>query len=154
MARFPGTDKHRNRAGFAPGDVVRCRRSQSNAELHLADRRGVVAEVRDAHARVVFDPRAQGTWLVNEALLPEADPLDAELLLLARVLHLLRAERLEYDEDDDELQVFSGAYDAAALDEVRVLYGRRLRLCALRAEGVHQFVTRLAVEAAPPGPLG
>jgi hypothetical protein len=152
MARFPGTDKHRNRAGLQPGDVVRCRRSRSNAELHLADRRGVVAEVRDQHARVVFDPRAQGTWLGNESLLPEPDPLDAELARLARLLQLLRAERLEYDADDDELQVFSGAYDAAALDEARALYGPRLRRCALRAEGVHQFVTRLAIEAAPPAP--
>jgi len=152
MARFPGTDKHRNRAGFAPGDVVRCRRSRSNAELQLADRRGVIAEVRDQHVRVVFDPRAQGHWLANEALLPESDPKDAELALLARVLHLLHAERLEYDADDDELQVFSGAYDAAALDEARALYGPRLRHCALRAEGVHQFVTRLAVD--PPAGAG
>jgi len=151
MARFPGTDKHRNRAGLAPGDVVRCRRSRSNAELHLADRRGVVAEVRDQHARVVFEPRGQGTWLANDALLPEADPQDTELARLARLLGLLHAERLEYDADDDELQVFSGAFDAAALDEARALWGPRLRRCALRAEGVHQFVTCFGVEAPAPG---
>jgi hypothetical protein len=147
MARFPGTDVHRNRAGWKPGDVVRCRRSRSNAELALADRRGVVAEVRDQHARVVFDPHAQGSWLANDALLAEADAEDAELALLARTLRLLCAERVEYDADERELHVFSGAYDAGALDAVRALYGRRLRHCALRAEGVHQFVTRLAVDA-------
>jgi hypothetical protein len=141
MARFPGTETHRNRAGLRPGDGVRCRRSSSNAEAGVADRRGIVCEVRLDNARVAFAADGAGAWLPNDALLPEPDPGDAALVLLGRVLHTLCAERVEFE--DDTLIVFGGELPAQAVDEVRRLLGDRLVGCSLAPAGVHEIATHL-----------
>jgi hypothetical protein len=141
MARFPGTETHGNRAGFRPGDVVRCRRSQANHEAGLADRRGVICEVRLEHACVLLDPTGHTAWLANEALLAEADPGQPDLALVARILRTLRAVRLEFEEH--ELIVQGGELPAEALDDVRRLLGERLAACSVRPEGVHLLGTRL-----------
>ncbi|MHC5210896.1 MAG: hypothetical protein ACYTG2_09285 [Planctomycetota bacterium] len=141
MARFPGTETHSNRAGLRPGDGVRCRRSRANAEAGLADRRGIVCEVRLGNARVAFGTDGAGGWLPNEALLPEPDPADASLALLGRVLRTLHAERVEFE--DGSVTVFSGEIPAAALDEVRQLLGGRLVACTLAPAGVHEIATHL-----------
>jgi hypothetical protein len=141
MARFPGTETHKNRAGLRPGDGVRCRRSRANAEAGLADRRGIVCEVRPDNARVAFAADGAGAWLPNESLLPEADPADTALVLLGRVLHTLRAERAEFEEGT--LIVFGEELPAAAIDAVRSLLGERLVTCTLAPAGVHEIATRL-----------
>jgi len=144
MARFPGTETPGNRAGFRPGDIVRCRRSQANHEAGLADRRGVVCEVRLEHACVLLDPSGHTAWLVNEALLPETDPGRPDLALVARILAALRAVRLEFEED--ALIVQGGELPAQALDEVRRMLGERLVSCSVRPEGVHLIGTRLRLD--------
>jgi hypothetical protein len=148
MARFPGTETHGNRAGFRPGDVVRCRRSQANHEAGLADRRGVICEVRLEHACVLLDPTGHTAWLANEALLPETDPGQPDLLLVARILRALGGVRLEFEEDD--LVVQGGELPATALDDVRRMLGERLVACSIRPEGVHLLGTRLRLDP----PLG
>ncbi len=148
MARFPGTETPRNRAGLSPGALVRCRRARSNAELGLADARGLVVEVRLDHARVVFDAAGGGAWLPNEALLPCEQAPSADLALLGKLLVALRAERVEFEED--ALVILSAGFAAAALDEARALVGERLLACELRAEGVHLLATRLRLAQAGP----
>src|SRR5262245_18053628 len=143
MARYPGTEKHTNRSGLAPGDSVRCLRTASNADLKLADRRGVVTEVRPGNVSVLFDPTGGSKWLANDAVAREAEPGDGDLQLIASALRILRAERLELDEDESELVVFSAEYPASALDEVRALLGPRLSRCEIRAAGVHEVATHL-----------
>ena len=141
MARFPGTERHSNRAGLRPGDGVRCRRSRANAEAGCADRRGIVCEVRLDNARVAFGADGAGAWLPNEALLPEPDPADDALALLGRVLHTLRAERVEFE--DGTLIVFGAELPAAAIDDIRRLLGDRLVGCTLAPAGVHEIATHL-----------
>jgi hypothetical protein len=144
MARFPGTDKHVNRAGLLPGQAVRCLRSRANAALGVADRRGLLLQVRLSNARVLFGPSGPIHWLPNEQLAPEEAALpDADLALLARLMLTLRAERLDFDEG--ELLVATHGLPAAALDEVRALLGPRLASLELRPEGVHELGVRLAV---------
>jgi len=148
MARFPGTETDGNRAGFRPGDVVRCRRSRANHELGLADRRGVVTEVRLDHACVLVDPTGHTAWLANDALLPESDAGQPDLALVARLLVVLCAVRLEFEEQDLIFQ--GGELPAQALDDVRRLLGERLVACSVRPEGVHLLGTRLRLDP----PLG
>jgi len=144
MARFPGTEKSVNRAGLLPGQAVRCRRTRANAALGVADRRGLLLQVRLANARVLFGPNGPAHWLANEQLAPEEALPDADLALLARLMRMLRAERLDFDEG--ELLVATQGLPAAALDEARALLGPRLASLELRPEGVHELGVRLAVE--------
>jgi hypothetical protein len=141
MARFPGTETHGNRAGLRPGDGVRCRRSRANADAGIADRRGIVCEVRLDNARVAFTADGAGAWLPNASLLPEPDPRDPALALLGRILHALRAERAEFE--DGTLIVFGGELPATAVDDVRRLLGDRLLGCTLAPAGVHEIATHL-----------
>ena len=152
MARFPGTEKSSNRAGLRPGQLVRCLRMRANAALGLADRRGLVLQVRLANARVLFGLQGPTHWLANEQLAAEdAAPADAELALLARVMTALRAERLDFDEGD--LLLASQGLPAAALDEARALLGPRLLSLELRPEGVHELGIRLRLAGwSGPGP--
>jgi hypothetical protein len=151
MARFPGTEKSSNRAGLRPGQLVRCLRMRANAALGLADRRGLVLQVRLANARVLFGLHGPTHWLANEQLVAENAAPDADLALLARVMTALRAERLDFDEG--ELLLASQGLPAAALDEARALLGPRLLSLELRPEGVHELGIRLRLAGgAGPGP--
>jgi hypothetical protein len=151
MARFPGTEKHVNRTGLRPGDAVRARRMQANAALGLADRRGLVLQVRLAHVRVLFGPEGPAPWLSNEALVPVDEPLPGPLEELRRLMAALHAERLDFDEG--ELVFASQGLPAAALDAARALMGPRLAAMELRPEGVHEIGIRLRVPDLP-GPAG
>ncbi len=151
MARFPGTEKSSNRAGLRPGQLVRCLRMRANAALGLADRRGLVLQVRLANARVLFGLQGPTHWLANEQLVGEDASPDAELALLARVMAALRAERLDFDEG--ELLLASQGLPAAGLDEARALLGPRLLSLELRPEGVHELGIRLRLAGwSGPGP--
>ena len=151
MARFPGTEKSSNRAGLRPGQLVRCLRMRANAALGLADRRGLVLQVRLANARVLFALQGPTHWLPNEQLVAEDAAPDADLALLARVMAALRAERLDFDEG--ELLLASQGLTASALDEARALLGPRLLSLDLRPEGVHELGIRLRLAEGPgPGP--
>ena len=143
MARFPGTEKHVNRTGLEPGTAVRARRMQANAALGLADRRGLVLQVRLSHARVLFGPEGPAPWLANEALVAAEEPLTGPLEDLRRLMLALRAERLDFDEG--ELLFASQGLPASALDEARALLGPRLAAMELRPEGVHEIGVRLRV---------
>ncbi len=136
-------DRGERRGVVRPGDAVRCRRSRGNADLGLADRRGVVAEVRAGNVRVLLDARGDGSWLANDAVLREADPCNPDLQIIGRILRALAAQRLEFDDDEEELVIFSAEYPADALDEVRALLGPRLLRCVIRAAGVHEVATHL-----------
>lgn len=141
MARFPGTETQHNRAGFRTGDAVRCRRSRANADLELADRRGLVAEVRPGHVRLLLDLAGSGEWLPNEALLPTDSLPDEILSRLGRAAVLLGAQALSIE--DDEWVVSCEGFDVAALDEARALLGAQLLRCSLHSEGVHRLTVRL-----------
>jgi hypothetical protein len=71
MARVPGTEAPRNRCGLQPGDAVRCRRSQVNADRGLANQRGFLAEVRHGRVRVLLDTAGRTLWLESEDVLTE-----------------------------------------------------------------------------------
>jgi len=146
MARVPGSETPRNRSGLQPGDAVRCRRSKACAAAGLADRRGLVIEVRLANACVLFaQPAPQQTaWLPDEQLLAAPDPGHDELQLLARLMAALHAVRLVLDED--ELVVFSGEIPGTAFAEVAALLGARLAGLRVEPEGVHEIATRLRLE--------
>ncbi len=143
MARFPGTELHANRAGLRPGQAVRCRRMRANADLGLADRQGLVLQVRLAHARVLVAPAGPAHWLANAALAPADGLADANLALLARLMLVLRAERLDFDEG--ELLFTGPGLPAQALDEARAALGPRLLDAHLTPEGVHELGVRLRV---------
>ena len=147
MARFPGTEKHVNRTGLQPGDAVRARRMQANASLGLADRRGLVLQVRLNNARVLFAPEGPSPWLANEALVALDEPLPGALQDLRRLMLALHAERLDFDEG--ELLFASQGLPAAALDEARALLGPRLASMELSPEGVHEIGIRLRVTDLP-----
>jgi hypothetical protein len=147
MARFPGTEKHVNRTGLRPGAAVRARRMQANAALGLADRRGLVLQVRLANARVLFGPEGPAPWLANDALVAADAPLPGGLEELRRLMLVLRAERLDFDEG--ELLFASQGLPAAALDEARALLGPRLASLELRPQGVHEIGVRLRLPDLP-----
>ncbi|MBM3984487.1 MAG: hypothetical protein FJ296_02160 [Planctomycetes bacterium] len=149
MARFPGTETPVNRAGLRPGAAVRCRRMQANADLGLADRQGLVLQVRLAHARVLVAPAGPAHWLANEALAPAEGLADPELALLGHLMRALHAERLDFDEG--ELLFAGPGLPASALDEARAVLGPRLLDAHLTPEGVHELGVRLRV-AGWPGP--
>jgi len=142
MARFPGTETERNRAGLQPGDAVRCRRSASNAGRGLADRRGFLTEVRTAHACVLLDLTGPSVWLENEALLREELPPGSALEPLRRACCLVNGQRFEF-EQDGVLTIFSGGFAAEALDALRVELGNRLAGLQVEAAGVHEIAVVL-----------
>ena len=151
MARFPGTETNVNRTGLRPGQAVRARRMAANAALGLADRRGLLLQVRMANARVLFAAEGPAHWLANDALSPADEELAAGLGDLQRLMRALRAERLDFDEG--ELLFATPGVPVAALDEVRALLGSRLLSLDLRPEGVHEIGVRLRVPDLP-GPAG
>lgn len=151
MARFPGTETNVNRTGLRPGQAVRARRMAANAALGLADRRGLVLQVRLANARVLFAADGPAHWLANDALAPAEDALTDALSDLQRLMLALHAERLDFDEG--ELLFATTGVPVAALDAVRALLGPRLASLELRPEGVHEIGIRLRVPELP-GPAG
>jgi len=152
MARFPGTETQTNKAGWQPGDGVRCRRSRANGELGLADAQGFLVEVRPGHVRVVLDLAGRSVWLESVAVLPQGELLDAPLERLARVFRVLRGQRLEVEEGG-RWTVFSESFPADAVDAVRSTLGDQLVAYELAAHGVHELASRLQLRA-PDGRLG
>jgi hypothetical protein len=149
MARFPGTETHVNRAGLRPGQHVRCLRMRANADLGLADRRGLLLQVRLGHARVLLGAQGPAPWLASEQLVTEEPAADPELELLAGLMRALHAERLDFDEG--ELLVATPGCSLAELEAARALLGPRLLALELRPDGVHELGVRLRV-AGLPGP--
>jgi|GEM_PF-1773509 len=150
MARYPGTETHVNRAGLRPGMHVRCLRMRANADLSLADRHGLLLQVRAQHAHVLFGARGPAHWLASEQLAAEEQPADADLALLAGLMRTLRAERLEFDEG--ALLLATPGVSGAELDAARALLGPRLAGLELRPDGVHELGVRLRVNGlAGPG---
>ncbi|MFT7462839.1 MAG: hypothetical protein ACI9EF_001181 [Pseudohongiellaceae bacterium] len=151
MARFPGTERQQNRAGFQPGQGVRCRRSRANAARDLSDRRGFVVEVRPAHARVLFGMEGESIWLEGEALLPEADLDNPALERFRQVYALLDGQRLELD--DECWTVFGPGFTAPALDHARSILGNELQELQILAHGVSELAARMTLHpAAHPKP--
>ena len=146
MARVPGTERQTNRAGWEPGQVVRCRRSRANGALGLADATGFVCEVRPGHVRVLLDADGRSVWLESPAVLAHPGVDDGRLEQLRRVFSALRGTRLEFEEGG-LLQVFSEEHPAAAVDEVRNALGDRLVGYEIAAHGVHEMVSRLRLIA-------
>lgn len=142
MARFPGTERPLNKAGWTPGAVVRCRRSRANAARQLADRRGFISEVRAGHVRVLFDTQGQGLWLESEALLPEASLDNPDLELMRQAFSALGGLRLETEENGVVI-IFGEGYPVDAVDEIRSLLGDWLVGCEITPHGVHELATRL-----------
>jgi hypothetical protein len=147
MARFPGTEVPTNKDGWKPGDAARGRRSRAAGAQGLADRRGVVVQVRPAHVRLVVEPGSGGLWTANELLLPCDGTGDAELELLRALLRHLGGQRLEY-EAGDLLTIYCGELSIKVLDAVRALLGERLAALELAPEGVHELAVRLHLRPA------
>jgi len=142
MARFPGTDKQHNSAGWQPGQVLRCRRSRANAARELSDQRGFVLEVRPGHARLLLNMRGQTLWLESEALLPESDLADPILERFRQAYLLLAGQRLELD--DEFWTVFSPGFSAPALDQAREVLSGLVGDLMLEAHGVSEFAVRMS----------
>ena len=142
MARIPGTETPKNRAGWRPGDAVRGRRARAAAAQGVADRRGLVTEVRMGNVRVMFEPGHPGLWLSNELLVAADDVGQADLDSLADILRRLDAVRLERDEDD-LLTVYCEELSAEDLDGLREALGPRLASLSIAAHGVHELAVRL-----------
>lgn len=149
MARVPGTEAPRNDAGWRPGAVVRCRRSRANADLGLADRQGLAIEVRSAHVRVLVEATGRSVWLESAQLLPHPALDDQDLARIAEVFTALRGHRLEAE--DDELVIFSEAFDAKAVERVALL-DPGLAACRIEARGVHEVGIRLPNPCSSDGP--
>ena len=142
MARFPGTEVPTNKEGWQPGDVARGRRSRAADAQGLADRRGVVVQVRQGHVRLVLEPGSGGIWVANELLIPAEGLDDAELDVLRQVVTRLGGLRLEHEEGD-LLTIYCGDVRAEDLDAVRALLGPRLVSMEVAPEGVHELAVRL-----------
>lgn len=141
MARYPGTEAHSNRAGFTPGEAVRCRRSRANADLGLADQRGFLAEVRSGRVSVLLDTAGRTIWLESEDVLPEPMPATEPLEAIRRAYVLLAGHRIEFDQDEG-ITVFTTGFPAQQLDQVRELFGSRLLGLEVEAFGVHEVAVR------------
>lgn len=141
MARFPGTEKQHNRAGWQPGQVLRCRRSRANAARELSDVRGFVLEVRPGHARLLLNLQGQTIWLEGEALLPESELSDPGLESFRQAYLLLAGQRLELD--DECWTVFSAGFSAPALDQARAALGGLVGDLELEAHGVSELAVRM-----------
>ncbi len=147
MARMPGTEIPTNREGWQPGQAARGRRSRANAAQDLADRRGLVTNVRASHVCVLFGVHGPSLWLANEAVLPTDDTGDASLELIRRAMIALGAVRLEFEELDDgpELTLFTEGFPAQAVGSVRHALGEHLHSFLIEAYGVHELAVRLRV---------
>ncbi|GJM21512.1 MAG: hypothetical protein DHS20C15_14270 [Planctomycetota bacterium] len=146
MARVPGTETASNKAGWQPGDGVRCRRSRANGELGLADTQGFLVEVRPGHVRVVVDLSGRSVWLESVAVLAQGELSDAGLERLASVFRALRGRRLEVEEGG-HWAIFSESFPSDAVDEVRNTLGDQLVAYELACHGVHELVSRLQLRA-------
>jgi len=140
MARVPGTEAPRNDAGWRPGDVVRCRRSRANADLGLADRQGLVIEVRAGHARVLVDVRGRSVWLDYAQIMRHDALEDERLARLGEVFRAVGGHRLETE--DEELVIFSEGFDARVMERLATL-DPGLMSCRVEARGVHELGIRL-----------
>jgi hypothetical protein len=148
MARVPGTETPKNRAGLTPGLAVRCRRSLANATRTLADRRGFVCEVRTGHVRVLLETSGHSVWMEGRDLLAEPLPEGSDLDLLRRVFVHLNGRRLEFELS--EISVFSEGFPAAEIDAVRELFGNRLTALIIAAHGVHEVAVSLKLRTRSP----
>ena len=144
MARIPGTETPTNRAGWRAGDAVRGRRARAAAAQGIADRRGLVTEVRSGHVRVVFETGRQGLWLGNGLMVAVDDVGNPDLDLMRGVMRALGAVRLEFDEGD-LLTMYCTEVAEGALNEVRALLGTRLAAIDIAPEGVHELAVHLHV---------
>jgi len=142
MARYPGTERPANKAGWQPAAPVRARRSRANGALGIADRRGFVSEVRAGHIRVRFGRRSGSIWLPSEAVVAEPDLQDPELERLREAHAALAGLRLE-EEEGGILIVFSEGFEADALDRVRASLGDALVALRVEAFGVHEVAVRM-----------
>ena len=147
MARFPGTERPINDAGWLPSTPVRARRMRANGALGIADRRGFVTEVRQGHARVYFGSDVGFFWLASEALVSEPKLQFEELERLRSVHAALGGQRLNFEED--QVVIFSEAFDVAAIDTIRELLGSDLRALRLEAGGVHELAVWLDLASVP-----
>ena len=148
MARVPGTEAPKNRAGLTPGLAVRCRRSQANADRSLADRRGFVCEVRTGHVRVLLEASGHSLWLEGRDLLTEPLPEGSDLEELRQVFVHLNGRRMEFE--DQEITVFSEGFPAVEMDAVRDLLGSRLTALIIAAYGVHEVAVSLELRTRSP----
>ncbi len=142
MARFPGTESHQNRAGLRPGQAVRCRRSQANADRGMADRRGFLAEVRQDRVCVLHDADGRSIWLENVDVLPEPLPSDHALSPLHEAYTCLGGHRLEFEEGVG-ISIFSEGFPAERLEALREHLGNRLLGLEVAAFGVHELAVHL-----------
>lgn len=142
MARFPGTETQTNKAGWASGDRVRCRRSRANGSLGLADAIGFLIEVRATHVCVLLSPAGRSVWLESSAVLPHGELDGAAMTQLHEVFCALSGRRMEFEEGGFAL-VFSEGHPASAVDAVRSALGDRLVGYDVAAHGVHEMVSRL-----------
>lgn len=143
MARFPGTERPVNDAGWLPGARVRAKRMRANDSLGVFDRRGFVTEVRPGHARVYFGDDVGFFWLPSDALATETDLRRGDLEVLREVHELLGGQRLEFE--DGHVVVFTEGFDAAAVDALRARLGARLEALRFEAAGVHELAVWLAL---------
>lgn len=144
MARVPGSETPSNRAGFQPGEAVRCRRCQANADRGLLDRRGFVAEVRPTHVLVLLDADGRGLWLESEAVLSEPLPDGSPLELLRRVYLRLSGQRIEMEEGG-KVTIFSTGFPAEHLVDVQRMLGSRLAGLEVLPQGVHEIAVLLTL---------
>ncbi len=142
MARYPGTERPVNKAGWLPAQAVRARRCRANGALAIADHRGFICEVRPGHVRVRFGGGPGALWLASDAVVAESDLDDAALESLRATYAALSGLRLE-EEDGGVLVIFSEGFGAEALTEVRELLGDRIEDLRIEAFGVHELAVRL-----------
>ena len=141
MARFPGTERPVNRAGWCPGAAVRCRRSRANGARGLADRRGFVTEVRRGHVAVLLGLAEGQVWLESDAVLPADEAGAADLERLRRCVVAVSGQRVELEQD--AFVIFGESFPASAVDEIRSLLGDLLVGYEIGPHGVHEIATTL-----------
>ena len=147
MARVPGTETPTNRDGWKPGDLVRGRRSRGAAAQDLADRVGVVTEVRHGNVRVLFDGGRAALWVTNETVVAAEGEAPAGLATMRRLLRELGAVRLESEAvpGGEQLVFFCASVDWGALSRAREALGPRLAALEVAPEGVHELAVRFTL---------
>lgn len=143
MARFPGTERPVNDAGWLPATAVRARRMRANASLGVFDRRGFVTQVRQDHVRVYFGDDVGFFWLPSQAVVAEPEIGRADVETLRTIHELFEGQRLEFE--DDQIVIFSEGFDASAVDQVRQRLGTRLTALRFEAAGVHEMAVWMTV---------
>ena len=130
--------------GFA--DIVICSAGEHARAFSLADRAGIVVEVRKSDARVLYLDPDRSVWLPLPSLRPAApgELARTALALPADLTRALQGHALEAITDPAapgrlRLIIGHGSIPVGLLDEIRRSHAGRIGAWTLRPAGLHKM---------------